>query len=84
MTLSHFNPFSWVQLPVSSGSCRHHAASAAVIGGRATLKMLRHKSKTQFAKHDRNTHNAIALLNYLKRIAPPQIMLRTLVFKKKF
>jgi hypothetical protein len=43
-----------------------------------------HKSKTQFANRERNTQNAIALLNYLKRIAPQQLMLRTQVFKKKF
>jgi hypothetical protein len=46
--------------------------------------MLRHKSKMQFAKQERNTQNAIALVNYLKRIAPQQIMLRTQVFTKKF
>jgi hypothetical protein len=40
------------------------------IVGCATLKMLRRKSKTQFVKQERNTQNAIALLNYLKRIAP--------------
>ncbi len=31
--------------------------------------MLRRKSKTQFVKQERKTQNAIALLNYLKRIA---------------
>jgi hypothetical protein len=51
--------------------------------GRATLKMLRCKSKMQFVKQERNTQNAIALLNYLKRIAPRQLMLRTQVFPKK-
>jgi hypothetical protein len=50
------------------------------IGGRATLKMLRLKSKTQFVKQERNTQNAITLLNYLKHIAPQQLMLRTQVF----
>jgi hypothetical protein len=40
--------------------------------GRATLKMLRRKSKSQFAEQERNTQNAIALLNYLKRIASQQ------------
>jgi hypothetical protein len=50
------------------------------IGGHATLKMLRLKSKTQFVKQERNTHNAITLLNYLKHIAPQQLMLRTQVF----
>jgi hypothetical protein len=34
------------------------------IGGRATLKMLRRKSITQFADQERNPQNAIALLNY--------------------
>jgi hypothetical protein len=34
--------------------------------------MLRRKSKTQIVKHERNTQNAIALLNYLKRIVPKQ------------
>jgi hypothetical protein len=52
--------------------------------GRATLKMLGRKSKTQFVKQERNTQNAIALLNYLKRIAPQQLMLRTQVFTQKF
>jgi hypothetical protein len=47
------------------------------IVGRAILKMLRRKSKMQFVKQERNTQNAIALLNYLKRIAPQQLMLRT-------
>jgi hypothetical protein len=32
--------------------------------------MLRRKSKTQFVKQERNAQDAIALLNYLKRIAP--------------
>jgi hypothetical protein len=45
------------------------------IVGRATLKMLRRKSKTPFVKQERNTQNAIALLNYLKRIAPQQFCL---------
>ncbi len=40
-----------------------------VIVGRATLKMLRRKSKTQFVKQERNMQNAMTLLNYLKRIA---------------
>jgi hypothetical protein len=47
------------------------------IVGRATLKMLRRKSKMQFLKQERNTQNAIALLNYLKCIAPQKLMLRT-------
>jgi hypothetical protein len=34
--------------------------------------MLHRKSKTQFVKQERNTQNAIALLNYLKRIALQQ------------
>jgi hypothetical protein len=45
------------------------------IGGRATLKILRCKSKMQFVKQEHNTQNPIALLNYLKRIAPQQLML---------
>jgi hypothetical protein len=53
-------------------------------GGRATSKMLRRKSKMQFVNQERNTQNLFALLNYLKRIAPQQLMLRTQVFKKKF
>jgi hypothetical protein len=53
------------------------------IVGQATLKMLRHKSKTQFVKQECNMQNAIALLKYLKRIAPQQIMLRKQVFTKK-
>jgi hypothetical protein len=44
--------------------------------------MLCRKSKTQFVKQEHNTQNAIALLNYLKRIAPQQSMLRTQVFTK--
>jgi hypothetical protein len=54
------------------------------IVGRATLKMLRHKSKTQFVKQERNTQNTIAFLNYLKPIATQQLMLRTQVFTNKF
>ncbi len=46
--------------------------------------MLRRKSKTQFVKQEHNMQNAIALLNYLKRIVPQQLMLRTQVFTKKF
>jgi hypothetical protein len=43
------------------------------IAGRATLKMLRRKSKTQFVKQECNTQNVIALLNYLKRICAATI-----------
>jgi hypothetical protein len=46
--------------------------------------MLRLKSKTQFLKQECNTQNAIALLNYLKRIAPQQLMPRTQVFTNFF
>jgi hypothetical protein len=46
--------------------------------------MLRRKSKTQFVKQELNMQNAIALLNYLKRIATRQLILRTQVFTKKF
>jgi hypothetical protein len=53
------------------------ATSPTCTVGRPTLKMLRRKSKTLFVKQGRNTQNAIALLNYLKRIAPQQLMLRT-------
>jgi hypothetical protein len=53
------------------------------IVGRATLKILHCKSKTQFVKQECNTQNAIELLNYLKPIAPQQLMLRTQVFTKK-
>jgi hypothetical protein len=55
-----------------------------LIVGRTTLKMLRRKSKTQFVKEERSTQKAIALLNYLKRIAPQQLMLRMQVFTKIF
>jgi hypothetical protein len=55
----------------------------ACIVGRATLKMLRRKSKTQLVKQERNTQNAIAFLNYLMRIAPQQLTLRMQVFTKK-
>jgi hypothetical protein len=51
--------------------------------GRTTLKMLRSKSKTLFVKEERYTQNAIALLNYLKRIVPQQLMLKTQVFTQK-
>ncbi len=60
----------------------HHVDSTAR-GGRVTLKMLRRKSKTQFVKQERNVQNAIALMNYLKHIAPQQLMLRMQVFTKK-
>jgi hypothetical protein len=52
--------------------------------GCATLKMLRPKSKKQFVNQERNMQNAIALLNYLKCIAPQQLMLRTQVFTTIF
>jgi hypothetical protein len=55
----------------------------AGIVGRATLKMLRRKSKKQFVKQEHNTQNAMVVLNYLMRIAPQQLMLRTQVFTKK-
>jgi hypothetical protein len=45
--------------------------------------MLRSKIKTQFENQEGNIQNAVALLNYLKRIAPQQFMLRTQVFTKK-
>jgi hypothetical protein len=45
--------------------------------------MLRPKSKTQFGNRERNMQDAVALLNYLKRIVPQQLMLRTQVFPKK-
>jgi hypothetical protein len=50
----------------------------------AISKILRHKSKMQFVNQERKTRNAIALLNYLKRIAPQQLKLGTQVFTKKF
>jgi hypothetical protein len=43
---------------------------------------LRCKSKTQFVNQERNTLNAIAHSNYLKGIAPQQLMLRTQIFTK--
>jgi hypothetical protein len=46
--------------------------------------MLPRKSKTQFVNQERNMQKAIALLNYLKRIAPQQLMLRKQVFTKIF
>jgi hypothetical protein len=45
--------------------------------------MLRRKSKTQFVNQERNTQNAIPLLNDFKGIVPQQLMLRTSVFIKK-
>jgi hypothetical protein len=53
------------------------------IVGHENFKYLRRKSKTQFVKQERTTQNAIALLNYLKRIARQKLMLRTQVFTKK-
>jgi hypothetical protein len=64
---------SFVALPTSFSPL---LASVTAIGGRATLKMLRCKSKMQFVNQERRTQNAPALLNYLKRIAPQQLMLR--------
>jgi hypothetical protein len=52
------------------------------IVGRATLKMLRRKSKTQLVKQERNTQNAITLWNYLKRIAPHTINAQKASFRK--
>jgi hypothetical protein len=46
--------------------------------------MLLRKSKMQFVKKERNTQKAIALINYLKRSAMQQLMLRTQVFRKNF
>jgi hypothetical protein len=46
--------------------------------------MLRRKNKTQFITQESNMQNVIALVNYLKRIAPQQLMLRMQVFTKKF
>jgi hypothetical protein len=45
--------------------------------------MLHHKSKMQFVKQERNPQNAIMLFNYLKRIVPQQLMLRTQFFTQK-
>jgi hypothetical protein len=60
-----------------------HTVDPCLRVGTQLLKMLRHKSKTQFVNLERNTQNAIALLNYLKRIVPQQLMLRMQVFTKK-
>jgi hypothetical protein len=65
---------------VASSTTRYGPRS---IVGRANLKKLHCKSKTQFVKQERNTQEAIALLNYLKRIAPQQLMIRMQVFIKK-
>jgi hypothetical protein len=48
------------------------------------LKNIALKSKTQFVKQERNMQDAIALFNYLKRIALRQLMLRLQVFTKRF
>jgi hypothetical protein len=53
------------------------------IVGRATLKILRREIKRQFLKQERNTQIVIALLNYLKRMAPQQLLRRTEFFTKK-
>jgi hypothetical protein len=52
-------------------------SSPGSIGGRATLKMLRRKSKTQSVQQERNMQNAIALLNYLKPMTPQQKILKS-------
>jgi hypothetical protein len=46
--------------------------------------MLHRKSKMQFVKQERNTQHAIALLNYVKRIALQLLMVGTQVLKKNF
>jgi hypothetical protein len=51
---------------------RYRVQGAASKGGRATLKMLRRKSKTQYVNQERNMQNATELLNYLKCIAQQQ------------
>jgi hypothetical protein len=40
--------------------------------------------KTEFVHQERNKQNLTALLNYLQRIAPQQLMLITQVFTKIF
>jgi hypothetical protein len=45
--------------------------------------MSHRKSKPQFENQERNTQKANALLNYLKRIALQQSMLRIQVFTHK-
>ncbi len=60
----------------------HHVDSTAS-GGRVTLKMLRRESKPQFVKQERNMQNVIAIMNYLKHIAPQQLMFRMQVFTKQ-
>jgi hypothetical protein len=75
-----------IKPPVYSGIHHQHLTTfklATYIFWRATLKMLRSKSKTQFVKQRRNMQNAIALFNYLKRIAQQQLLLRTQVFTTK-
>jgi hypothetical protein len=51
------------------------------IVGRATLKMLRRKIKTQFVKQEHNTQNAIAF-ELFKAHCAAKILLRTKVFTK--
>jgi hypothetical protein len=63
---------------------KDHSETNQNVVGRATLKMLLRKSKTQFVKQERNMQNAIVLLNYLKPIAPQKLMLRKQVFTKNF
>ncbi len=65
-----------VWTPVTDG--RRHRHSWA-----RKLKKVAPQQQTQFVKQERNTQNAIALLNYLKPIAPQQLMLRTQVFTQK-
>jgi hypothetical protein len=53
------------------------------IGGRATLKMLPCKSKTQFLKQERNTQNAIALLKLFKAHCAAKINAKNARFRPK-
>jgi hypothetical protein len=65
----HDDPLGHLCFPELNGGSVGPIKVVAIVG-RATLKMFCRKSKTQFVKQERNSQNAIALLNYLKRIAP--------------
>jgi hypothetical protein len=80
----HLHPLAptWSTLHLVHGIWNDTNHVEASRGECAILKMLRRKSKTQFVKQKRNTQNTIAILNYLKRIAPQQLMVSRQVFTK--
>jgi hypothetical protein len=53
-------------------------------GGRATLKMLRRKSKTQFVKQDHNTQKRNCAFELFKAHFAATINAKNAIFVKKF